>query len=92
MPKAKKSEGQKRGIRRGSPSFNEFQLFSKRVRENINRLRLANNLTQEQMEEYELNLRQFQRIESGETSNMTLTYLFRIAKAFGVKPSHLIDV
>ncbi len=92
MPMAKRLEGQKRGIGRESTYFHEFDHFSKRVRQNIGRLRQTRRLTQEQMEEYELNLRQFQRIESGETVNMTLSYLFRIAKALGVKPSQLLDV
>lgn len=55
-------------------------------------MRLEKGLTQEAMQEYELNLRQFQRIERGDTRNITLAYLFRLAEAFGLKPSQLLDV
>lgn len=83
---------QRRGISEESSYFHEFHRFSRKVRERICKLRLEKGLTQEQMEDYELNLRQFQRIESGDTCNVTLSYLFRIAMALGVKPSELIDV
>ncbi|MBI2340779.1 MAG: helix-turn-helix transcriptional regulator [Deltaproteobacteria bacterium] len=82
----------KRGITRESVYFDEFNRFAKKVREKICRLRLEKGLTQEAMQEYELNLRQFQRIERGDTRNITLAYLFRLAEAFGLKPSQLLDV
>ena len=82
----------KKGISEESTYFHEFKLFSKKVRNNILELRKKKNMTQEQMQDYELNLRQFQRIESGETENITLSSLFRIAKAFQITPAELIDV
>lgn len=87
----RKSTTLSRGIHKQSSYFKDFAVFSDRVREKIKLLRLEKGLTQEQMEDFELNIRQFQRIESGETSNITLSYLFRIAKALGVSPSDLLE-
>jgi len=92
MPKARQKSAQKRGITGTSKYFEEFERFAKRVRRKIARLRSDSGLTQEQMQDFELNLRQFQRIEGGETKNITLTNLFKIAKALGIKPTQLIDV
>ncbi len=44
------------------------------------------------MQEFELSLRQFQRIEKGETRNITLSNLFKLSKAFKVSLSKLLDV
>jgi len=56
-------------------------------------LRIDNELSQEDMMEYELSLRTIQRIENtSEAANITLLTLFRLAKAFGVKPKDLIDI
>jgi DNA-binding Xre family transcriptional regulator len=44
------------------------------------------------MEDYEISLRQFQRIESGATTNITLSNLFRIARALQISLSDLLDV
>lgn len=92
MPKKFKTIAQQRGISKDSNYFLGFTRFSRKVREKIHKLRCENGLTQEQMEDFELNLRQFQRIECGDTSNITLSYLYRIAAALGVTPSELIDV
>lgn len=90
MPKSRQSRGQRRGIDKRSAYYAEYRDFTKQIRDNIRRLRLARQLTQEQMEEFELNWRQFQRIESGETANPTLAYLFRIAKALRVSLAELL--
>jgi len=82
----------KRGIDEGSDFFEEFNAFTARLRQKILSLRKEKKLTQEQMEAFELTLRQFQRIESGETTNPTLANLFKIAKALGVSPSQLLDI
>lgn len=92
MSRRPKTTTQRRGISKDSGYFNDFNRFSRKVREKIHALRSEKGLTQEQMEDFELNLRQFQRIECGDTSNITLSYLYRIAAALGVSPSELIDV
>lgn len=86
----KTSSSQKRGIHKASGYYKEFIRFSEKVRERIKQLREEKGLTQEQMQDFELNLRQFQRIESGDTINITLSNLFRIAKALGIQPFELL--
>lgn len=92
MGKARHSAYQRRGIDKNSGYFSEFERLCAGIRGKILRLRQERKLTQEQMQDFELNLRQFQRIESGETKNITLANLFKIAKAFRVKISELVDV
>lgn len=91
MRKRGRAGYQSRGINKDSVYFEEFGRFCAKVRQKILRLRQEKGLTQEQMQDFELNLRQFQRIESGETKNITLANLFKIARAFHVKLSDLID-
>ena len=81
-----------RGINEDSAYFNAFNRFSAKLRSRIIKLRQERNLTQEDMQQFELSLRQYQRIEKGETKNITLANLFKIAKAFRVSPSELLDV
>lgn len=70
-----------------------FEKFSLKVQKNIQDLRLDNELSQEDMMEFELSLRTIQRIENtAQAANITLLTLFRLAKAFGVKPEDLLDV
>ena len=43
--------------------------------------------------DYELSLRTIQRVEkTSKVANVTLLTLFRLAKAFGVKPKDFLDV
>jgi len=81
-----------RGIDSDSAYHNEFQRLTKKLKKRIYELRKENGYTQEDMEQFELSYRQFKRIESGETINMTLSNLFKIAKAFKMKPHELLDV
>jgi len=81
-----------RGIDSESVYHAEFQRFTKKLNKRIYELRKENGYTQEDMEQFELSYRQFKRIESGETINMTLSNLFKIAKAFKLKPHELLDL
>ncbi|MGK0290905.1 MAG: transcriptional regulator with XRE-family HTH domain [bacterium] len=81
-----------RGIDEESRYFNEFSLFTEKLQEKIYLLRKKHKLTQEDMELFEISLRQYQRIESGQTVNITLSNLFKIAKALKIKPSQLLDI
>lgn len=81
-----------RGIDKDSAYFDEFYLFTKRLRKKIRRLRKEHQLTQEEMENFELSLRQFQRIETGGTVNITLSNLYKISKAFDLTPAQLLDL
>lgn len=59
----------------------------------IRDLRIENGLSQEDLMEYGLSLRSVQRIENtSQAANITLLTLFRLAKAFAVKPGELIDI
>lgn len=80
------------GIKEDSAYYEEFIELTNKLRLKIKELRKSKALTQEQMETFELSLRQFQRIEQGETKNITLSNLFKLAKAFDVSPSELLDL
>ncbi len=70
-----------------------FEKFSLEVQERIRDLRRENDLSQEDLMEYDLSLRTVQRIENtSEPANITLLTLFRLSRAFGVKPEELLDI
>jgi len=81
-----------RGIDESSVYFEAFDRFSAKLRSRIIKLRAERNLTQEDMQQFELSLRQYQRIEKGETKNITLANLYKISKALKVPLSKLLDV
>ncbi len=81
-----------RGIDESSDYFGEFEELTARLRSRIIELRKKKGLTQEDMEKYELSLRQYQRIEQGETTNITLSNLFKIAKAFDISVHDLLSI
>ncbi|VAW69818.1 hypothetical protein MNBD_GAMMA10-2998, partial [hydrothermal vent metagenome] len=62
-----------RGIDKNSGYFDEFEELTASLRSRIIELRKKKGFTQEDMEKYELSLRQYQRIEQGETTNITLS-------------------
>ena len=68
----------------------DFQDFNKKIRERIKYLRQKKGHTQEQMADFGINCRQYQRIESGETVNVTIANLYKIAKAFKVKVQEIV--
>lgn len=71
----------------------EFERFSKKLQKRIKELRLENELSQEDLMQYELSLRTVQRIEKeGSPANITVLTLFKIAKAFKIKPHELLDI
>ncbi|WIO74001.1 helix-turn-helix transcriptional regulator [Porticoccaceae bacterium LTM1] len=82
----------KRSIPPENSLYPEFQRYSQQLRERITMLRKERGLTQEDMQSFGLSLRQYQRIESGETENITLANLYRLAIAFELTPAELMDV
>lgn len=61
--------------------------FGKRVRA----LRMERNMTIEEFaNSVDLHVTQLARIERGE-NNTTISYIFRLAEIFGIKPSELLD-
>ena len=81
-----------RGVDPDSRYYKEFRRYTERLIKRIQALRKQQGLTQEQMQVFELTLRHYQRIESGETVNITLFNLFKLAKAFEMKPHELLDI
>jgi len=81
-----------RGIDSDSVYHNEFQRFTKKLKKRIYELRKESGYTQEDMEIFELSYRQIQRIEGREAINMRLSTIFKIAKAFKMKPHELLDL
>ena len=80
----------KRSIEPGTSLYSDFQKFSQQLRKRILSLRHQKGFTQEDMQALGLSLRQYQRIESGETENITLANLYRIARAFDLSVSELL--
>ncbi|MFH1728020.1 MAG: helix-turn-helix transcriptional regulator [Pseudomonadota bacterium] len=56
---------------------------------NIKKLRLKAGLTQEDMEDYGISYKHYQKIETGKT-NTTLRVLFKLANAFKCKYKDLL--
>ncbi len=71
--------------------YNAFHRDSAKLRRRITQLRIECGYTQEDMQQFELSLRQYQRIESGETKNITFANLYKIAKAFKIRFSDLFE-
>lgn len=73
--------------------MSEFHQFQLDVAANIKARRLALGLTQEDMEsgEFGVNVRTFQRIETGVT-DITLSKLFLIAQRLQTTPSNLLEI
>ncbi|UTW44811.1 helix-turn-helix transcriptional regulator [bacterium SCSIO 12696] len=82
----------KRSIPEQDPLHPAFQQFTRALRQRIIELRHQHGLTQEDMQQFGLSLRQYQRIESGETENITLANLYRIASAFNQPISDLLNL
>ena len=72
--------------------YAEFMQLQKRLREKILRLRKDKHLVQEDMSNYELSVRQYQRMEQDPTAISSLWQLFKIAKAHNLKINELLDL
>lgn len=74
-----------------SAYFEEFQQFQRKLSARIRELRLKHGYNQEDMVDFELSLRQYQRMEQDPQSVVSLWQLYKLAKAFGVSISELVD-
>lgn len=81
-----------RGIDKDSIFFEEFSDFTEQLRKRIRKIRKEKKHTQEEMMKFELSVRQFQRIESGNTVNVTLSNLYKISKALDIPLHQLLDI
>ena len=71
----------------------DFERFTRKVQNNIKKLRKESGLSQEDLMDYEISLRTIQRIEQeNESVNITVLTLYRISKALGIKTKDLLDV
>lgn len=69
------------------------ELYKKKIKKiasNIKNTRNAKGYTQAQMEKFGFDLRNYQRLESGEHSPSLFT-LFKLSKAFNIELSELVD-
>ena len=73
-----------------SPHYQDFCALSASLRKRIVQLRSEKNLQQEDIISHGISVRQYQRIESGDTQNVSLATLFRIAKALDISLSELL--
>jgi transcriptional regulator with XRE-family HTH domain len=74
-----------------SAYFEEFQQFQRKLSARIKELRLAHGYKQEDMLEFELSLRQYQRMEQDPQSIVSLWQLYKLAKAFDIEVNDLVD-
>ena len=66
--------------------YDEFMQLQRKLRARIVSLRKNRNLVQEDMADYELSVRQYQRMEQDPTAIVSLWQIFKLAKA------HNLDV
>ena len=67
-----------------------FLQFQEKLQKRIVSLRNKRNLVQEDMAEYELSVRQYQRMEQDPTAIVSLWQLYKIAKAHNLEIDELL--
>jgi transcriptional regulator with XRE-family HTH domain len=72
--------------------FEDFQQLQRKLSARIKQLRLERGYKQEDMTEFELSFRQYQRMEQDPSSIVSLWQIYKLAKAFGTDVSDLLDV
>jgi len=75
-----------------SPYFKDFCRLQDKLRKKILELREEHGYTQEDMTDFELSLRQYQRMEQDPTAIVSLWQIYKIAKAYGLTINELLDV
>jgi hypothetical protein len=70
--------------------YDEFLRFQEKLQKRIVALRNKRNLVQEDMADYELSVRQYQRMEQDPTAIVSLWQLFKIAKAHNLNIDELL--
>jgi len=72
--------------------YDEFIELQKKLRDKIVKLRKSRQLVQEDMANYELSVRQYQRMEQDPTAISSLWQLFKIAKAHNLDVNQLLEI
>ena len=70
--------------------YHEFMQLQRKLCARIVSLRKNRNLVQEDMADYELSLRQYQRMEQDPQAIVSLWQLFKIAKAHGLDVDEIL--
>ena len=72
--------------------YDEFMQLQRKLRARIVSLRKNRNLAQEDMADYELSVRQYQRMEQDPTAIVSLWQIFKLAKAHNLDVHELLDL
>ncbi|MGB1244813.1 MAG: helix-turn-helix domain-containing protein [Porticoccaceae bacterium] len=72
--------------------YHEFMQLQRKLRARIVALRKSRNLVQEDMADYELSVRQYQRMEQDPTAIVSLWQIFKLAKAHNLDIHQLLDL
>jgi hypothetical protein len=72
--------------------YDEFMQLQNKLRDKTIRLRKSRDLVQEDMADYELSVRQYQRMEQDPTAIVSLWQVFKIAKAHNLDIHELLDL
>jgi hypothetical protein len=72
--------------------YDEFMQLQNKLRVKIILLRKSRDLVQEDMADYELSVRQYQRMEQDPTAIVSLWQVFKIAKAHNLDIHELLDL
>ena len=72
--------------------YHEFIELQQKLRDKIVKLRKSRQLVQEDMANYELSVRQYQRMEQDPTAISSLWQLFKIAKAHNLDVNQLLEI
>jgi transcriptional regulator with XRE-family HTH domain len=75
-----------------SSYYKDYCQFQEKLRKKILALREEHGYTQEEMTDFELSLRQYQRMEQNPTAIVSLWQVYKIAKAYGLSINDLLDV
>ncbi len=72
--------------------YQEFIQLQRKLRDRILSLRKSRDLVQEDMAEYELSVRQYQRMEEDPTAIVSLWQIFKLAKVHDLDIHELLDL
>ena len=72
--------------------YHEFMQLQRKLRARIVALRKSRNLVQEDKADYELSVRQYQRMEQDPTAIVSLWQIFKLAKAHNLDIHQLLDL
>ena len=73
-----------------SAYYKDFRKLQDRLCDRISELRAERGYSQEDMTEFELSLRQYQRMEQDSSAIVSLWQVFKLAKAFDIEIEDLL--